>query len=251
MNKSKPFRVIGLNGSPHRQGNTVTLMGWVLEGCTACGADVEWLHLIDYDIRYCQGCFTCLRTAICPIQDDFLTVRARLLAADGIVAGSPVYEGSPSAQFKTFLDRLTLLNLYTNLFERQHSVGVATSGVAPTKPVAKGIAFVLGRPVGTIGARTSTPAHGYQPLSMVHDPRLPEKARTLGQHLMMNIRQSRSFRFPSREYLIYLLCQRAFLRPMVLNNPDQFAGVLHIWEVQGKIPKNWKKQAPGLLGGVR
>jgi NAD(P)H-dependent FMN reductase len=251
MNEIKSVHVIGLNGSPHRAGNTVTLMGWVLDGCAASGAQIEWLHLVDFDIRYCQGCFTCLRTGVCPIKDDFLTLRASLLAADGIVAGSPVYEGGPSAQFKTFLDRLTLLNLYTNLFERQHSVGVATSGIAPTEGVAKGLSFVLGRPVGIIGAKTSTPAHGYQSLAAAHHPRLPEKAGALGQRLVAAIRQPRRFCFPSREYLIYLLCQHAFLRPMVLNNPDQFAGVLRIWEAQGKIPDHWKKQSPGLLGGVR
>jgi len=250
MSEKQSIRVIGLNGSPHRQGNTVTLMSWVLEGCAVSGAQIEWLHLVDYDIRYCQGCFTCLRAGACPIRDDFLAVRANLLAADGIVAGSPVYEGGPSAQFKTFLDRLTLLNLYTNLFERQYSVGVASSGVAPTEGVAKGMAYVLGRPVGTIGARTSTPARGYQSLAAVHDPHLPEKARALGRRLVVNIRQPKRFRFPSREYLIYLLCQRAFLQPMVLNNPDQFAGVLRIWEAQGKLPKHWKEQSRGLLGGV-
>lgn len=251
MVKEKNIRVIGLNGSPHRHGNTVTLMSWVLEGCTAAGAQVEWLHLIDYDIRYCQGCFGCLRSGACPIRDDFLSVRANLLGADGIVAGSPVYEGGPSAQFKTFLDRLTLLNLYTNLFERQYSVGVATSGIAPTEEVAKGLAFVLGRPAGTIGAKTSTRAHGYQPLEAVHDPRLPGKARAIGKRLVANIRQpARRIRFPSREYLIYLLCQRAFLRPMVLNNPDQFAGVLRIWEAQGKLPQEWNKRSPRLIGGA-
>jgi len=250
MSENKPIHVVGLNGSPHRTGNTVTLMGWVLDGCAASGTQIEWLHLVDYDIHYCQGCFTCLRTGACPIKDDFLTFRANLLAADGIVAGSPVYEGGPSAQLKTFLDRLTLLNLYTNLFERQHSVGVATSGIAPTEDVAKRIAFILGRPAGTIGAKTSTPAHGYRSLATAHDPRLPEKARALGQCLVANIRQPKRFRFPSREYLIYLLCQRAFLQPMVLNNPDQFAGVLRIWEAQGKLPPNWNKQSPRMIGGV-
>ena len=250
MSEKQSIRVIGLNGSPHSTGNTVTLMGWVLDGCAACGAQIEWQHLVDYEIRYCQGCFTCLRTGSCPIKDDFLTLRASLLAADGIIAGSPVYEGGPSAQFKTFLDRLTLLNLYTDLFERQHSVGVATSGIAPTEDVAKGIAFVLGHPTGTIGAKTCTPAHGYQSLATVHDPRLPEKAQALGKRLVANIRKPKRFRFPSREYLVYRLCQRAFLQPMVLDNPDQFAGVLRIWETQGKLPPNWNKQSSRMIGGV-
>ena len=121
--------IVVLNGSPHRDGNTATLMGWVVAGCVEAGASVEWIHLVDHSIDYCQGCFTCLRTGECHIQDGFAQVRRRMEMADGIIVGSPMYAGQPTAQLKTFLDRLTLLNLYTHVFERQRSVAVVTSGV--------------------------------------------------------------------------------------------------------------------------
>ena len=64
------MHIVALNGSPHRKGNTATLMQWVLDGCAEAGAGVEWLHVADCHIEYCQGCFTCLRTGACPIVDD-------------------------------------------------------------------------------------------------------------------------------------------------------------------------------------
>jgi NAD(P)H-dependent FMN reductase len=240
MSDHRPIHVVGLNGSPHHQGNTVTLMGWVLEGCLEAGAKTEWIHVVDYDIRYCRGCFTCLRTGECPIRDDFLALRSRLLAADGVVVGSPVYADAPPAVFKTFLDRLTLLNLYTNSFERQFSVGVATSGIAPTMGVANSLASMFGRSSGAIGAKTSSVARGYQPLATVHDPNLPGKARALGRRLVTDIRGPRRWRLPQREYLIYSLLTRTFIYPMVVGNPEQFAGVLRIWAEKGHAPGGGK-----------
>jgi multimeric flavodoxin WrbA len=233
MGASNSVRVIGLNGSPHHNGNTVTLIRWVLEGCTEAGAQVEWIHLIDYEVRYCQGCFTCLRTGACPIQDDYRSILDRLVAADGIVVGSPVYEGQPTAQLKTFLDRTTLLGLYTRTFEKQRSVGVATSGVAPTAGVAKYVAGLFGQPYGVIGAKTTSIAHGYQVLAEVHDHRLPMRARALGQSLVVRIQSAHEPRFPTPLSLWYRILARYVIQPLVTQNPEQFAGVLRIWREKG------------------
>ena len=229
LSEQSTVRVIALNGSPHRNGNTATLMNWVLEGCAEAGAEVQWLHIVDYDIEYCQGCFTCLREGACPIQDDFVEVRERLLAADGIVAGSPVYEGQPTAQLKTFLDRLTLLNLYVGTFTEQYSVGVATSGIAPTRCTAKAAAEGLGRCCGTLGAKTASLAHGYQPLSRSHSPRLPDRARGLGERLVRTIRHPRKLSTVHLNHLWIGFLRQVLKHVVVKRSPEQFAGVLRLW----------------------
>ena len=223
------MHIVALNGSPHRKGNTATLMQWVLDGCAEAGASVEWLHVTDCRIEYCQGCFTCLRTGTCPIADDVPAIRERLLNADGIVVGSPTYEGEPTAQLKTLLDRLTLLNLYTRTFEGAWSVGVATSGVAPTSGVAKHLADFFGQRAGIIGAKTTTVARGYGSLSADHDPRLPERARKLGRLLAARIAHPPR-RLPSPMLVWISILRRFVVRPLVEGNPEQFAGVLAIWE---------------------
>lgn len=226
MSEKSTIRIIGLNGSPHRDGNTATLMGWVLEGCAEAGAGVEWIHVVDHNISYCQGCFTCLRKGECPIQDDFAEVRDRLLATDGIVVGSPVYEDQPTAQLKTLMDRLALLCLYTDTFAKQHSVGVATSGLAPTSNTAKAAA-IFGQCSGIIGAKVASFTEGYQPLVEAHSPRLPRRARTLGRRLVQDIqRPDRAFNL-ERAWINFL---RGLLRRfVVMRHPDQFAGVIRIW----------------------
>lgn len=235
MTRQSEISVMALNGSPHLDGNTATLMRWVLEGCKAAGATVAWIHVVDHDIEYCQGCFGCLRTGACVLDDDVADLLSRLRAADGIVVGSPVYAGHPTAQLKTLIDRITLLNLYTDLFDQQCSVGVATSGVAPMRGVAKELATFFGQSVGVIGAKTATIANGYQPLTKVHPDRLPARAHKLGQRLVQRSRQQASRRAPTLTRLWIGLLRRTILRPLVRGNADQFAGILRIWKEKGFI----------------
>ena len=233
MAQATSTQIVALNGSPHRNGNTVTLMGWVMEGCRAAGATMDWIHIVDHQIDYCQGCFTCLRTGACPIQDDVAAVRNRLLAADGIIVGSPVYEGQPTAQLKTFLDRITLLNLYTHTFEHKWSVGVATSGVAPTRGLAKELAMLFGQRSGVIGAKTTSIDRGYQRLADVHSPRLPKRARAVGRKLVQDVLSGSRWRLPRPQDLWIAALRRWVVRPLVTGHPEQFAGVLDIWQAKG------------------
>jgi multimeric flavodoxin WrbA len=235
MNESRPVHIVALNGSPHKGGNTATLMGWVLEGYREAGAEAEWLHIGDYDLRSCQGCLACLRTGDCVLEDDYRLLRGKLLAADGIVIGAPSYEGQPPARLKVFLERLMLLNLYTLMFSRQYVMGVATSGLSWCDDLAESLTTGLGWHSGTISARTSTLAHGYRPLAEAHPKRLLAQARALGRRLVANIRTPSWARHLQPGYLVFRLMHRFLLRRMVTQNPEQFAGVLRVWREQGRM----------------
>jgi NAD(P)H-dependent FMN reductase len=225
--------IVALNGSPHRDGNTATLMGWVAEGSESAGAQIEWIHVVDYKIQYCRGCFTCLRSGECPIGDDFQAVRERLLEAEAVVVGSPVYEGQPTSLLKALLDRLTLLHLYTEMFDTHWSVGVTTSGVAPTARLARQLAEFFGRRSGVIGAKTANLRQGYTALAEVHNPRLPDRARAIGRALVRDTRSEERWRIPTPSSVWTSLIRRLVIRPMVARNADQFAGVLRIWQRKG------------------
>lgn len=227
------IKILALNGSPHRQGNTVALMRWVAEGTQKADAVVEWLHVVDYHIEYCLGCNSCLKQGVCPQKDDFPQVRERLLSADGIIAGSPVYEGGPSAQMKTLLDRLTLLSLFTLTFEGKWCVGVATSGIAPTGGVAADLSNSFGFSGGHIGATTSTIKHGYRPLDEFHQARLPNRAQALGQKLVARIQTSSRPGLHLIKWQWIRFLHNAFIQPMVTGHPEQFGGVLQIWREKG------------------
>jgi len=101
------MRVLGVVGSPRKNGNTETLVDEVLRGAKDAGATVEKIFLNDLDIKPCQATCNeyCMATGNCRIGDDMSTLYDKLYNSDVIVLGTPVYWYGPSAQMKAFIDR--------------------------------------------------------------------------------------------------------------------------------------------------
>jgi multimeric flavodoxin WrbA len=103
-------RVLGIMGSPRRNGNTHILVDKVLEGARAAGAQTELLVLADLSIRECDGCLACWKDKDCSKADDMNAVYPRLAQSDVIVFGTPVYWYGPTALMKAFIDRFVYFN---------------------------------------------------------------------------------------------------------------------------------------------
>jgi len=97
------MRIIGVNGSPRKKGNTQALLKVALKSSKI--DDIKLIHLIDYKILPCDGCGACWKTKKCPIDDGLEEVIHELVHSDAIIVGSPVYYGTVSAQMKAFIDR--------------------------------------------------------------------------------------------------------------------------------------------------
>jgi multimeric flavodoxin WrbA len=103
------MKIIGVSGSP-RKGNTEWMLNSLLETAAGDGVETEILLLRKMNIRMCRGCLACEaggaeRKGICAIKDDMTAIYPRLLAADVIVLGTPVYFEMLSGLLKNFLDR--------------------------------------------------------------------------------------------------------------------------------------------------
>ena len=99
------MKILGLSCSPRKQGNTETLVAEALEGARSEGAEAELFSVHGKDIRPCDGCQTCVTTSICHIEDDMQEVFRKMIAADGIIFGTPIYFYTMSAQAKAIMDR--------------------------------------------------------------------------------------------------------------------------------------------------
>jgi multimeric flavodoxin WrbA len=104
MGESAPY-VLGVVGSPRRQGNTELLVDEVLQGAAEAGAEVEKVLLTKLKITPCTACGACQETGECTFHDDMAALLDKMRQARVWVLGTPVYWWGPSAQFKTFLDR--------------------------------------------------------------------------------------------------------------------------------------------------
>jgi len=97
--------VLGIVGSPQKR-NTYLLVQRVLqELSTKRRVNVELVHLADINIKHCQGCGFCRKTANCLIDDDMGRLCKKLTKADALVIGSPTYFWDVSGLLKDFIDR--------------------------------------------------------------------------------------------------------------------------------------------------
>jgi multimeric flavodoxin WrbA len=99
------IKVLGISGSPHRHGNTETLLDSFLAGAKTAGASVEKVVLKDLDYVPCQGCNACHKTGDCIVQDDAITLFDKILKADSVAVASPIYSMGITAELKGLIDR--------------------------------------------------------------------------------------------------------------------------------------------------
>lgn len=103
------MRVLGIAGSPRRNGNTDLLLKEFLRGASDKGARVKTLYLDKLEIAPCQHCDTCLKKGMCRIQDDMQKIYTELEGSDLIVLASPVQFSGPPSQVKAMIDRCQCL----------------------------------------------------------------------------------------------------------------------------------------------
>lgn len=100
-------KVLILSSSPRKGGNSDTLCDKFLEGAKEAGHDVEKIFLRDKKINYCTGCGLCFTNnyTACSQNDDMNEILAKMITADVIVFGTPVYFFTMCGQLKTLIDR--------------------------------------------------------------------------------------------------------------------------------------------------
>jgi multimeric flavodoxin WrbA len=122
------MKILGINASPKgSKSQTLKLVKAVLNGAKAKGCEVELVDLCKLHIEFCNACGVCYIKGKCVKKDDFQVLYKKILAADGLVMGSPNYFRSVTAQMKTMIDRMADA-IHCQLLKGKYSVNVATSG---------------------------------------------------------------------------------------------------------------------------
>jgi len=102
------MKVIAINGSPRKDGNTRLLLEKVLEPLAKAGWETEIVQIGGKNIHGCRACFKCWETQDkrCVFgKDAFNEVYAKVIEADAIILGSPTYFADVTAEMKAFIDR--------------------------------------------------------------------------------------------------------------------------------------------------
>ena len=125
------MKVVGINGSPRKDGNTAQLIGKVFEELNAEGIETELIHLGAQSVNGCLACMKCFdnKDGHCAQKKDGLNQWVdQMAAAEGIILGSPVYFANLSGQIKCFLDRTWMVaRANGNLFRRKVGAAVVAA----------------------------------------------------------------------------------------------------------------------------
>ena len=113
------MKILAINTSPRKGGNTDILIDKALRGAREEGAKIEKVYVNDLKIKPCQECAVVRKDGICRVKDDFQGLFKKIMACDGLIIGTPVFFGSVSAQAKIMIDRFQCHWLYQNVFTKK------------------------------------------------------------------------------------------------------------------------------------
>ena len=99
------MKVLGIYGSPRKNGNTDQLLDRALEGAESAGAEVSRISVRDLKISGCIECGGCDKTGKCVVEDDMQKVYPLLEEANVIFLASPIFFYGMTAQVKALVDR--------------------------------------------------------------------------------------------------------------------------------------------------
>jgi len=105
------MKILAISGG-FTDGNNDAMAREALMGAKEQGAEVEFVHLLDLDLKPCTGCIACVGgmmrggTGDCVIKDDLKWLDEKIFSADGIVFAMPIFEKGVPAVMHLIQDRL-------------------------------------------------------------------------------------------------------------------------------------------------
>jgi multimeric flavodoxin WrbA len=125
------MKVIAINGSARKDGNTAMLVRKVFAELDAEGISTEMIQLAGEEVRGCIACFRCFQNKDrrCAVMGDIVSeCIAKMDEADGIILASPTYFATVTTELKAIMDRAGLVGIANgNMFARK--VGAAVVAV--------------------------------------------------------------------------------------------------------------------------
>ena len=118
---AEKLKVLILNGSPRKNGNTSIAIREMENIFAQNGVETKIVQIGQMDVRGCIACGSCAEKGKCVFDDIVNELAPEFEAADGLVVASPVYYASANATLIACLDRL----FYSTSFDKTMKVGAS------------------------------------------------------------------------------------------------------------------------------
>jgi multimeric flavodoxin WrbA len=186
------MKILAISFSPRIAGNTVAILEEALRGAKEQKAEVELYSVSGKTIQPCDGCRGCGATARCHIKDDMQELYEKIIGADGIIFGTPIYFWGMTGQAKTVLDRTIALNQPgRNLTNKVAGVVVVSGSLGLVDALKDFSYFIVQRrmlPANQLSAYVTTPGE------LQNMPQCMVAAHRMGQQMVSLINMK--FKYP-------------------------------------------------------
>lgn len=181
------MKVLLLNGSPRKEGNTFAVLREMEKTFNAEGVQTELIHVGNQNVHGCLACGKCGELGKCVLDDLVNEVAPLFEEADGVIIGSPVYYASPNGTLLAFLDRL----FYSTSFDKRMKVGASVAiarrgGTTATFDVLNKYFSISNMPV--VSSQYWNVAHGAAPGEVLKDMEGMQTMRTLARNMAFLIK---------------------------------------------------------------
>ena len=124
---STKSKVLAVNGSPRRDGNTAAMLNTVLAVCREAGLDTELYQAGGKPVRGCLACGGCgIHIGRCATDDWVNDLYPKMTEASAIILGSPTYFADLTPEIKAVIDRTGYISRHDGMrFGRKIGAGVA------------------------------------------------------------------------------------------------------------------------------
>ena len=190
------MKVLAINSSARKDGNTAILINTVLEELNKAGIETEMIQLAGNVIEPCKACWACGGQGNCVHRkDSFREVFEKMKEADGILLGSPVYSANVSANMQALLERAAVVaDMNPGLFT--HKGGAAVAAVrrgGAMQAVDTMNHFFLNHEMIVVGSTYWNMGYGQMPGDVQKDEEGLANMRNLGQNMSYLLNTLKSY----------------------------------------------------------
>lgn len=180
------MKVIAVNGSARKNGNTALLIHAVFSELEAAGIETETVELAGKIVAPCKACWACGGKENCVHKNDcFTEIFEKMKEADGILLASPVYSANISSNMQAVLERAAVVcDMNPGLMK--HKVGAAVAAVRRAGALQAIDAmnhFFLNHEMFIAGSSYWNMAYGQMPGDVQRDEEGMNNMRNLGKNM--------------------------------------------------------------------
>lgn len=176
------MKVLLINGSPHEFGCTYTALREVSDALEESGIETEIFSIGAQPVRGCIACKKCSETKYsCVFHDVVNILKPRVMEADGLVLGSPVYYASINGAMSSVLDRL----FYSggNFAFKAGAAVVSARRAGTTAALDQLYKYFMITNMMTVGSQYWNMVHGNTPEEVRRDLEGMQTMRVLGRNM--------------------------------------------------------------------